>query len=150
MLPSSSQTRKFTPTGENRWCKSIRRRQLYKAWENMRARCRAGYEYHHCYADRGIVVCNRWDHFANFVIDMGPHPGKGWSLDRKNNDKGYYKRNCRWVTPPIQAQNRRTTKLTHMAADYIRRSVMSLGALASKFSVSKSLVCNIKKGRCWS
>ena len=122
---------------------------LYKAWENMHARCKPGHAYAHCYSGRGIAICKRWDTFANFAADMGSHPGTGQSLDRKNNDKGYYKRNCQWATPTMQGRNRRTTKLTDVLAAKIRKSTAPTGVLAKQFMVSKALICNIRHGRRW-
>jgi hypothetical protein len=37
---------------------------------------------------------------------MGKKPSPRHQLDRKNNDKGYSKRNCRWVLPTVQSRNR--------------------------------------------
>ena len=58
------------------------------------------------YGGRGITVCKRWLKFENFLADMGDRP-RGLTLDRKNNDKGYYKRNCHWATYEQQAANKR-------------------------------------------
>lgn len=46
---------------------------------------------------------------AVFLKDMGEKPGKGYSLDRVDNDKGYYPENCRWATRRTQNLNTRRT-----------------------------------------
>jgi hypothetical protein len=80
---------------------------LYATWKGMRNRCnnpRA--PRYKDYGGRGIAVCKRWDKFQNFLADMGERP-PGTTLDRKNNDRGYSKRNCRWATPAEQSSNKR-------------------------------------------
>jgi hypothetical protein len=64
------------------------------------------------YVNRGIKVCHRWRcSFLNFLDDMGEVPGPEYTLDRIDNDKGYYPSNCRWATAKEQARNRRTNHL---------------------------------------
>jgi hypothetical protein len=88
-------------------CRKGQVTKCYRSWAHMHERCynpqMKGYKY---WGARGITVCKRWHTFKNFYADMGdPPPGK--TLDRKNNEKGYYKRNCRWATPGEQSANRR-------------------------------------------
>ncbi len=55
---------------------------------------------------RGITVCSRWNDFQNFLDDVGPRPSPKHSLDRLNNNLGYFKENCRWATGTEQQRNR--------------------------------------------
>ncbi len=61
------------------------------------------------YAGRGILVCERWKSFENFLEDMGECPDK-LELDRTDNDKGYEPGNCQWVTHNEQMKNRRNRR----------------------------------------
>lgn len=80
----------------------------YSVWNNMLNRCRnpniPGYNH---YGGRGISVCVRWHKFEYFYADMGPRPSSQHSIDRRNVDAGYSKRNCRWATRKEQMNNRR-------------------------------------------
>src|SRR5205814_10410404 len=89
-----------------------RRGQLsveYRTWENIKSRClNPNYTDWAYYGGRGITVCERWLHsFENFLQDMGRKPGPDYSIDRINNELGYFPENCRWATSSEQAQNQR-------------------------------------------
>lgn len=85
----------------------------FKVWRSMIDRCRNPKDQNWSnYGGRGIKVCKRWMSFVNFYFDMGPRPSADLSIDRKNNDKGYCKRNCRWATAKQQASNRRSAWVT--------------------------------------
>jgi hypothetical protein len=82
--------------------------RAYAVWCNMINRCTnpnvASYV---DYGARGITVCVRWLHsFSAFLDDMG-EPPPGLTIDRLNNDAGYFKENCAWRTRLDQARNRR-------------------------------------------
>lgn len=87
----------------------------YQSWLAMKQRCyNKKHTHYKDYGGRGITVCDRWldklNGFENFLEDMGHRPSKEYSLDRIDNDKGYYKENCRWATKKEQANNRRGRK----------------------------------------
>src|SRR5208282_945757 len=84
----------------------------YAAWQQMWQRCNnSRHADYHNYGARGITVCERWRSYGAFVKDMGPHPGKGWSVDRWPNNNGNYEpTNCRWGTAKMQGRNRRTNR----------------------------------------
>jgi hypothetical protein len=80
----------------------------YSSWANLIARCTyvSATAYEH-YKKRDITLCDRWRTFENFLADMGERP-EGTTLDRVENDKGYFPGNCRWATKQTQANNRVT------------------------------------------
>jgi len=87
--------------------------RLYTTWKGMKYRCsNPRVDSYKNYGGRGISVCARWEDFSNFKKDMG-EPPEGMSIDRINNDAGYFPGNCRWATPEQQQRNRvNNTKLT--------------------------------------
>lgn len=85
----------------------------YKTWCMMKDRCSntAPERIYKHYAGKGIKVCDRWlKDFQNFLYDMGNHPGEDYTLDRKENDKGYELNNCRWATRHMQTRNQKNNK----------------------------------------
>ena len=76
----------------------------YKNWSEMLYRCRCvGKKY---WKDKGITVCKRWNKFENFIKDMGERPEGKNSIDRIDNNKGYFPGNCRWATNKEQCRNK--------------------------------------------
>lgn len=79
----------------------------YSCWVSMKKRClNKSHKAFFRYGGRGITICKEWiESFDNFFNDMGNRPSKLHSLDRIDNDKGYYKENCKWSTNKEQTRN---------------------------------------------
>lgn len=81
----------------------------HNSWVSMKNRCNnPNNRSYKNYGGRGITVCERWmESFDNFMKDMGNKPGDQYSIDRRNNNAGYCKDNCKWSDKKEQANNRR-------------------------------------------
>ena len=84
---------------------------LYSTWNGMMNRC---HNPKFCdfatWGGRGIDVCPEWHNFTCFVKDMHPKPTLTHEIDRVDNNKGYSKENCRWVTRKENTRNKRNTR----------------------------------------
>lgn len=85
----------------------------YRAWDSMIQRCTnpnsIGFVN---YGARGLIVAERWqESFGAFYEDMGPRPTSKHSLERRNNDMGYHRSNCKWATPKQQNRNNRHNRM---------------------------------------
>ena len=80
----------------------------YEIWVGLRQRVNnkhnTSYPY---YGGRGITYDPRWEDFSVFLADVGFRPSAEHSLDRIDNDSGYFPHNVRWATRQQQARNQR-------------------------------------------
>jgi len=103
--------------GKSKSCGCLRKEKMtthgmkktkeYSTWNSMKNRClNKNNPRSFDYMGRGITICDKWLAFEGFYEDMGDRP-KNKTLDRINNEKGYYKENCRWATDIEQQSNTR-------------------------------------------
>lgn len=130
--------------------------KTYKSWENMIQRCtNPKNKRYQDYGGRGITVCKGWFKFENFLKDMGEAPEEH-QIDRIDNNKGYCKSNCRWVTRKEQQRNTRNNHLitfndkTQCVAAWAEEFNIHERTLNSRLcrglSVKEALTTPIKKG----
>ena len=81
---------------------------IYKRWMAIKYRCYNpnSIDYPR-YGGRGITLCKEWHDFSVFLqwaVNSGYN--KRLTIDRRNNNKGYNPKNCRWVSNNTQCANR--------------------------------------------
>lgn len=119
---------------------------IYKAWQQMKERCRGGREKEYKdYTLRGVIVCKEWLDF-NVFYDWAINNGwkEGLSLDRYPNNDGIYEpKNCRWATVPMQNRNKRNNVLieafgeTKCVTDWQNSDICSVNASTIKYRINK-------------
>lgn len=129
---------------------------IYDIWHGMKQRCiNPNNKDYEKYGGRGITVCDRWfNSFENFYTDMGDKPFKGAQLDRKENDKGYYKDNCRWVTSKQNNNNRRNPKGRKLTPIQIKEMrgiypLLNMRELSEKYNIAQTTVQKIIRYKIW-
>lgn len=136
----------------------MRKSAEYRIWSGIKDRClNMNSADRERYSERGITICKRWsDSFVEFNTDIGPRPSPKHSVDRKDNNGGYWcgkcdecKRNgwpanCHWVTASDQARNRRDNQL----ATWNGRT-MCIGAWEKELGFPHSVLWN-RINRGWS
>lgn len=86
--------------------------QLYHVWEKIKARCNNPNEKSYKnYGGRGIKICEEWLDYISFR-DWAKENGyeAQLTIDRIDNNLGYFPGNCRWVTNAENQKNKRNTR----------------------------------------
>lgn len=113
-----------------------RRTPTHKTWQGMLERCNNPNSIRfYDYGGRGIKVCERWLKFENFLEDMGERP-KNTTIERKENNKGYYKENCRWATVKEQCNNRRSNHFLTF-----NEKTQTMAQWADEIEISSNTIC---------
>lgn len=89
--------------------KSYKATSEYRAWRNLLTRCNAKKgRYFEDYVMRGITVYDLWKKdFQAFISFIGLKPAPEYTLERIDNDKGYFPGNVKWALRGDQSSNRR-------------------------------------------
>lgn len=116
----------------------------YKVWRGIKQRTgqKAGKNkawYSH------VEMAEDWKKsFECFVADMGKRPSPKHSIERLDITKGYYKENCIWTTPKVQANNRKNNVVLTLG-----NQTMTIAQWADVVPLSQSTIAaRIRRG--WS
>ncbi len=71
----------------------------YHSWSGMKQRCNnKKLPNYYRYGGRGIKYADKWEKFEGFWEDMKDNHFENATIDRIDNDLGYCKENCQWLT----------------------------------------------------
>jgi len=132
----------------------MRNTRIYSIWCGMKKRCALkSHKAFPNYGGRGITVCQEWLTFENFYAwSRISGYAENLTIDRIDNNKGYFAENCRWVTLQQNSSHRRTNILT---IDQVKQIKTFIAAgvrgceIAAKFSINQKIVSNIKNNKRW-
>lgn len=95
--------------------KPNRDHKLYKVWTDTRGKLKCTDARRHAYLDQGITMCKEWDLSFDLFYDWALNNGykEGLTIDRIDNNLGYFPENCRWVSHSVQMANQRVIKRTN-------------------------------------
>ena len=86
--------------------------ETYYIWRSMKARIKN--PNHHKYPSHGgsgLTLDPRWEKFEQFLEDIGEKPYQGASIERVDNEFGYWPSNCVWANRFEQGNNRHDNRI---------------------------------------
>ena len=114
------------------------RHPLYHIWISMKMRCyNENSKGYHNYGGRGIDICEEWrNNFAAFKDWSMANGYNGFlTIDRINNDLGYFPENCRFSSIVEQNNNKRNNhQITY------KGETLNITQWANKLGISKYLL----------
>ena len=122
--------------------------RLYRIWKDMKTRCNnPNFPLYKVYGGRGIKVCNEWeDSFENFYEwSMDNGYSDLLTIDRINNDKGYFPGNCRWSSRKEQSRNTSRNVLitykgkTQCIADWAKESGINKNTIRNRLIAGREI-----------
>lgn len=113
---------------------------IYGSWYAMKQRCgNPNHKAYKNYGERGISYDPNWESFTNFKKDMYLGYQRGLTLERIDNNKGYFKKNCKWANRKAQANNKRTNIVLSFQGKTLPLAIwaehlnLNFGTLRSRF-----------------
>lgn len=95
------------PTKEYNTTHGMSKTRQYRIWQQMKNRCDNPRNVKYpIYGGRGITYDEKWATFTGFWDDMHLGYRDDLTIDRIDNNKGYTKDNCRWVSYTKQNNNK--------------------------------------------
>ena len=113
----------------------------FTIWLGIKRRCfNPKFSAYPRYGGSGVTLAPEWMDFARFYKDLGPRPGRGYSIDRIDGARGYEPGNCRWAT--YAEQNRNTSRTVWVTYSGKR---MALVDAAMEAGISRNTVSNRRR-----
>lgn len=128
---------------ENSTKHNLSKEKLYKKLVAIKGRCKNQKDKNYYrYGGRGITLCEEWDgehgfeNFYKWAIEHGYRDEL--TIDRIDNNKGYFPENCRWVTQQVQMNNQSGNRFvtidgeTHSLTEWSRIKGINIGTVRDR------------------
>lgn len=140
-------------SGNHKYCP-----RLYRIWKNIKQRCfnPKACKYRN-YGGRGITICDEWIEYLSFHKWAMSHGyQENLTIERIENDLGYFSSNCTWIPIEKQTRNKRNNHLITYAGkrklliEWAETLNMKYGTLRSRlvtygWSVEKAIETPVGK-----